>query len=224
MSRIVPSTIAVVPCLNEAATIPKVVTGLAGRVRTVIVVDDGSTDPTASRARDAGAEVLRHGKSQGKGAAMATGWVRAMERGAEWVLFLDGDGQHDPVESLGFMESAERGCRVVIGDRMRFPNRMPWIRRFTNRWVSRRVSRLAGCPVPDALCGYRLVHLPTLATLGLRSRRYEIESEMTVALGRQGFAIASVPITCEYRSERSRISPVRDTLRWFRWYQRACRV
>lgn len=155
---------------------------------------------------------------------MATGWARAMERGAEWVLFLDGDGQHNPVESLGFMESAEHGCRLVIGDRMQSPNRMPWIRRFTNRWVSRRVSTLAGCPVPDALCGYRLVHLPTLATLGLRSRRYEIESEMTVALGRQGFAIASVPITCEYRSERSRISPVRDTLRWFRWYQQACRV
>jgi len=224
VASIVPSTIAVVPCLNEAATIPEVVSGLAGRVRSVIVVDDGSTDLTASKARDAGAEVLRHGKPRGKGAAMATGWARATEQGAEWVLFLDGDGQHDPAEADRFLEQADRGAQLVIGNRMGNPCPMPPLRWFTNGWVSRRVSRLAGCRVPDALCGYRLVHLPTLAALGLRSRRYEIESEMTVAFGRQGLPIVSVPISCRYRSERSRISPIRDTLRWFRWYQRACRI
>ncbi len=221
MSTIVPSTIAVVPCLNEASTIHSVVSGLNGRVRRVIVVDDGSTDGTSAVARAAGAEVLRNERTEGKGAAMAAGWMRAMELGAEWCLFLDGDGQHDPVEADRFGEPAERGARLVIGDRMTQPGMMPGIRRFTNRWVSRRVSELADYRVPDALCGYRLAHLPSLQRLQLTSRRYEIESDMTVAFGRSGFPIASVPIRSRYLSERSKISPLWDTLRWFRWYHRA---
>ena len=223
MSSIVPSTIAVVPCLNEASTIHSVVSGLNGRFRSVIVVDDGSTDGTSAAARAAGATVLRNKRTQGKGAAMAAGWTRAMELGAEWCLFLDGDGQHDPAEADRFQEPAERGARLVIGNRMTDPGMMPGPRRFTNGWVSRRVSELARCPVPDALCGYRLVHLPALQSLQLTSRRYEIESDMTVAFGRAGFAIASVPVGSRYRSERSKISPVWDTLRWFRWYYRARR-
>jgi glycosyltransferase involved in cell wall biosynthesis len=223
VSTIVPSTIAVVPCLDEASTIHHVVSGLKGRVRSVVVVDDGSTDGTSAVARRSGAEVLRNERTLGKGAAMAAGWTRALELGAEWCLFLDGDGQHDPAEADQFRQPAERGARLVIGNRMTQPGMMPGVRRFTNRWVSRRVSELAGCRVPDALCGYRLVHLPSLQRLQLTSRRYEIESDMTVAFGRSGFPIASVPIHSRYLAERSKISPLWDTLRWFRWYYRARR-
>jgi glycosyltransferase involved in cell wall biosynthesis len=223
VSSIVPSTIAIVPCLNEVATIQGIVSGLIGHVGSVIVVDDGSTDETSSVALQAGAVVLRHERTEGKGAAMVAGWTRALDLGAEWGLFLDGDGQHDTAEADRFWEPAERGAKLVIGNRMTNPGMMPGPRRLTNWWVSRRVSELARCRIPDALCGYRLVHLPTLQSLQLTSRRYEIESDMTVAFGRAGFSIASVPIGSRYRSEQSKISPLWDTLRWFRWYYRARR-
>lgn len=218
MSTIVPSTIAVVPCLNEAESVGRVVPALLRRVAGVIVVDDGSTDATAGVAQRCGAVVLRHSRPLGKGAALAAGWTRARELGAEWGLLLDGDGQHDPDESEGFFRQAEDGAQLVIGDRLSSGDPMPWVRRQTNRWVSRRISALAGCPIPDALCGYRLVHLPSLDRLRLHSRHYEIESEMTVAAVRAGLRLAFVPIRSRYGTERSKIRPARDTIRWFCWY------
>ena len=218
MSTIVPSTIAVVPCLDEADGVGRVVSALLRRVAGVIVVDDGSTDETAEVARRCGAEVLRHSHPLGKGAALAAGWTRARELGAEWGLLLDGDGQHDPDESEPFFRQAEDGAQLIIGDRLSSGDPMPWVRRQTNRWVSRRISALAGCPIPDALCGYRLVHLPSLDRLRLHSRHYEIESEMTLAAVRAGLRLAFVPIRSRYGSERSKIRPARDTVRWFCWY------
>jgi len=211
-------TAAIVPCLNEAAFIGAVVTGVRAWVDRVLVVDDGSSDATSAVARAAGAEVLRLRSRSGKGAALAAGWHQAARWGVEWVLLLDGDGQHDPADAPSFFEAGRTGARLVIGNRMTTPATMPWLRRRTNEWVSRRLSSLGGIHLPDALCGYRLVHLGSLLELGLHSRNYEIESEMTVAFARRGHPIAFVPVRTRYGFERSKISPLRDTWRWFRWY------
>jgi glycosyltransferase involved in cell wall biosynthesis len=214
-------TIAVIPCLNEGATIGALVRDTRRWVERVVVVDDGSSDQTARAATEAGAVVERHESPRGKGAALATGWTAAAGQGAEWTLLLDGDGQHDPADSAGFFEAAENGARLVIGNRMPGASAMPWLRRRTNRWMSRRISVLAGTEIPDSQCGYRLVHLPSLQRIALRCRRYEIESEMTVAFARAGLAIGFVPIRVRYGGEKSRISPVLDTVRWVRWYLKA---
>ena len=208
-----------IPCLDEARGIAGVVRGLAGTVAEVLVVDDGSADGTADVARAAGARVLRNPVSQGKGAALAQGWAAAAASGAEWVLLLDGDGQHDPADAPSLLAAAEAGADLVVGNRMPGSAAMPWLRRATNRWMSRRISRLAGVEVPDSQCGFRLARLSALLGLRLRTQGFEIESEMTVAFGRAGFRVASVPIRVRYGPERSKISPVRDTLRWFRWYR-----
>ena len=97
---------AVIPCCNEAATIAGLVEQVRQHLPVVVVVDDGSEDGTAEAARRAGAEVIRHERNQGKGAALAAGMRLALERGFGWALMLDGDGQHAPAEIPAFWRGA----------------------------------------------------------------------------------------------------------------------
>jgi len=134
---------AVIPCLNEQQSIQRLVTDVHRHLATVIVVDDGSTDETARLARQAGAEVVGHEKSLGKGAALQTGWRHALDRGFAWTLTLDGDGQHSPEDIPSFFACAERSSiSLVVGNRMGSAAAMPPLRRFVNRWMSQRLSRL----------------------------------------------------------------------------------
>src|SRR5947209_18443223 len=99
---------AVLPCLNEEATIGRLVEAVRAHVGLVIVVDDGSTDGTSVKSRAAGAEVIRNERSFGKGAALQAGWVQARTLGFTWALTLDGDGQHSPEDIPKFFECAQR--------------------------------------------------------------------------------------------------------------------
>jgi glycosyltransferase involved in cell wall biosynthesis len=213
---------AVIPCLNEAANISEIVHAVRRWVPTVFVVDDGSADNTAAGAKGARAEVLRHEVPRGKGVALQTGWEQARRRGFDWVLTLDGDGQHSANDVPKFFEAAERtGAELVVGNRMGNPEGMPGVRRFVNRWMSERISALAGVSLPDSQCGFRLMNLETWSTLPVSAAHFEIESDVLLAFARHGCSIQFVPIEVIYKSEQSKIHPVRDTVRWFRWWRRA---
>lgn len=107
---------AVIPCLNEAAAIGKVVAGVRRFLPHVWVVDDGSTDATSHEAAAAGARVVRHAVSQGKGASLQDGWRAAQTGGFRWALTLDGDGQHAADDIPAFFDLADRtGARLVWG-------------------------------------------------------------------------------------------------------------
>src|SRR5215207_9432645 len=86
----------VIPCHNEGRAIGELVQAVRRILPAVVVVDDGSTDDTASRAREAGAEVIAAGVVRGKGAALRAGWLHARGRGFQWAVSMDGDGQHAP--------------------------------------------------------------------------------------------------------------------------------
>jgi len=215
---------AIIPCLNEARSIGEVVVAVKRQLPNVIVVDDGSADGTGAIAREAGAEVLRHECTCGKGAALRTGWQRARAAGFKWALCLDGDGQHAPEDIPQFLDCAQRsGARLVIGNRMDNPAAMPWLRRFVNRWMSHRISRAAGVPLPDSQCGFRLMHLETWTTLPIHAAHFEIESDMLLAFAAHGCRMEFVPIQVIYKSEQSKIHPLRDTVRWFQWWRRVQR-
>jgi glycosyltransferase involved in cell wall biosynthesis len=211
---------AVIPCLNEAPTIGSVVAGALRHVQTVIVVNDGSSDQTSELALQAGALVISQPRNMGKGAALQAGWQRARECGVSWILTMDGDGQHAPEDIPRFLERAQQThAAIVVGNRMADAIQMPWLRRRVNMWMSRRLSAAAGLDLPDSQCGFRLLNLQVLTFLEVRTTHFEIESEVLLACARAGQPIEFVPIRVIYKDEQSKIHPLRDTLRWFRWWR-----
>ena len=206
--------VALIPAFNEARTIAAVVEGVRAAVDRVIVVDDGSTDGTGDRAREAGAEVAAHAANRGKGHAVRTGLARVVEGGFTHVLLLDGDLQHLPQEASSLLaEAATSGADVVIGERRFERTRMPASRYHANRIGSRVLSWFVGTPVRDTQCGFRVFRVDALRPLRLRATGYEIETEMLVKVRRRGGRVAAVPITAVYDGQRSKLRPVRDTTR-----------
>lgn len=213
---------AVIPCFNEATTIGPLVEAVRLQVPCVLVVDDGSTDATATMARFAGAEVMSLPSNHGKGAALQLGLHRAQALGYGWALLLDGDGQHVPEDIPAFLAARHADAAdMVIGNRMAAPTGMPFARRATNQVMSATLSWLTGTACPDTQCGYRLVRLSAWKKLDLHSQRFELESEMLLAFLAAGRRVEFIPVQTRYKSEQSKIQPVRDTLRWLRWLCRA---
>jgi len=206
--------VALIPAFNEADTITEVIAGLRDLVSHVLVVDDGSSDTTAARARHAGAEVLRLDSNQGKGVAVRSGLAVLLTRPFTHVLLLDGDLQHRPDEAARLIESARQtDADLVVGERQFSRDDMPASRYHANRIGSRALSWFVGAPVSDTQCGFRLCRLEALRNLPLHARGYEIETEMLVKLRRRGARVTSVPISAVYAAERSKLRPVRDTTR-----------
>jgi len=210
---------AVIPCFNEARTIAPLVAAVRQQLPLVMVVDDGSTDGTLALAGDAGAVLVSHRRNLGKGAALRTGLSLARQQGFEWALTLDGDGQHAPGDLPSLFQCAgQTGASLVIGSRMHDARAIPWLRRQVNWWMSRKLSQLAGRSLPDTQCGLRLIHLATWAALPLQTERFEVESETLMAFLAAGQRVEFVPIRVIRSGRRSRIRPVVDTLRWWKWW------
>ncbi len=210
-------TCVVIPAFNEEERVGEVVRGVRGWAERILVVDDGSEDATADRAREAGAEIVVHPKNRGKGAALMTGFERARELGCEWVIVMDADGQHDPSDIPALLERQKlTGADVVIGTRMGNPTGMPLIRRWTNRFTSAVISWLIGQRVPDSQSGFRLYRTAILDGIRLTTSNYDAESEILIQLARRGARIESAPIRSIYGDQQSRIRPGRDTVRFFR--------
>jgi len=212
--------VAVIPCLNEGQIIASLVNSVRRHIPNVVVVDDGSRDNTAKQAADAGAVVVSHPGNLGKGAAVKTGLTTAMQKGFDWALLMDGDGQHQAGDIPAIVRKAETTtAALVIGNRMHDAMSMPWLRRQANRWMSWQISRRAGTYLPDTQCGFRLVNLKIWAALPCHARRFEIESEMLVAFLDAGYRVDFVPIQFVGRGARSHINPLTDTWRWCKWWR-----
>ena len=207
-------TVALIPAFNEARTIATVVEGVRAAVDRVIVVDDGSSDGTGERARQAGAEVVVHDVNLGKGHAVRTGLARVFAGDFTHVLLLDGDLQHLPHEASSLLQEAATGdADAVIGERRFERARMPASRYHANRIGSHALSWFIGIRVRDTQCGFRVFRVDALRPLQLRATGYEVETEMLVKLRRRGGRIAAVPVTAVYEGQRSKLRPVRDTTR-----------
>src|SRR5215470_2288313 len=209
---------ALIPAYREERYIADVVRRAATVTDFVLVVDDGSADTTGGIACDAGAEVLLHDSNLGKGAAIKSGLRHLMRRGCDYVIILDGDGQHRPEEIPAFVEAAcrEESVRLWIGNRMSDTRAMPLVRRMTNRFMSWLLSRVCGQAIPDSQCGFRLVHRSLVPLLDCESSAFDYESEMLIRVSRAGERIGAVPISTVYRDEKSSIRPARDTIRFFK--------
>lgn len=212
---------AVIPAYFEEKHIGDVVRRTRAQLDHILVVDDGSSDETARRAREAGAEVVVHPQNRGKGEAIQTGLHHWHERALEYVLILDGDGQHLPEEINRFLTAAaSTHAELLVGTRMNDVRSMPPLRRFVNRYMSKKISRICGQRIPDTQCGFRMLHRGLIPDLLGGANRFEYETEMLIVASRKGCRIESVPITTVYSDEVSSIHPVRDTIRFFKLIRR----
>lgn len=201
-----------IPAMNEAHSISRVVAGCLKWDLPVVVVDDGSFDLTAEEAEKAGAHVIRHSENMGKGQALASGFGYAADNGFEAVITLDGDGQHDTEQMNRFIDEFRRaGTDIIIGTRMGDVKTMPWLRRLTNRATSFVISKITGCRITDSQSGYRLITVRAWREAKPRTSRFDTESELLINAARCAIAIGEVPIRTIYGDERSKISKVRDT-------------
>ena len=216
-----PRVAVLIPGYEVERTVAEVVEGSLSFVEKVLVVDDGSTDGTAGKAQAAGAEVLRHGRNLGKGAALQAGMRRLQDLGFTHVLTVDGDGQHLPAEIPVLLEACDqRREAICIGKRRREEHQeIAGIRQFGNEFANRWVSRAAGRELPDTQSGFRIYPLgPTLA-LRAKCQRYDFESEILILAARRGVEICSRDIRVFYPPPDQLIShyaPWIDTIRIIR--------
>ena len=201
--------VALIPAFNEAPRIGAVVLAVRAHVP-VLVVDDGSTDRTAEVAREAGASVIEQRPNQGKGAALRAGFRQALADGADAILTLDADGQHDPAEIpalLAAHAATDPPPDLVIGRRSF--RAMPPVRRLSNELGRRAFSWAVGRDIPDNQSGFRVVSR-RLAEAALTSHEtgFAFEVEQITTCIRMGGTIAWVPIRTIYAGAPSHIRPV----------------
>jgi glycosyltransferase involved in cell wall biosynthesis len=213
---------AVIPAYQEEKHVGEVARRARAQLENVLVVDDGSTDATADRARSSGVEVVVHPQNCGKGESIKTGLRYWLERGSEYVVILDADGQHLPEEISRFVDAAgsESDAKIFVGSRMNDTTTMPLVRRIVNRYMSGKISRVCGQRIPDTQCGFRMLHRDIIPEILSGASRFEYETEMLIIASRKGHRVASVPITTVYSDEVSSINPVRDTVRFFKLLRR----
>jgi len=217
---------AIIPAYREEKHIGDVVRRTRQQLDHVLVVDDGSNDQTAQRAREAGAEVIVHSQNRGKGEAIKTGLRHWLDRQFTHVVVLDADGQHLPEEIDRFIAAAASVAEpsFFLGNRMNNLTGMPLIRRVVNRYMSRRISLLSAQQIPDTQCGFRMLDRQLIPELLGGANRFDYETEMLIIASRNGYRIESVPITTVYSDEVSNIQPLRDALRFFRLMRRYRRL
>jgi glycosyltransferase involved in cell wall biosynthesis len=207
-----------IPAFNAAETLA----GVLSQVRaffpaeSIVVVDDGSTDTTASIARSAGAHVIQHGSNRGKGAALRSGFEYLLKKTAcECVLTLDADFQHDPSEIPNFLARWNGGnADVILGHRKRLGSAMPIHRVMSNAITSFLVSARAGVEIKDSQCGYRCISREVLSAVKFVSDGFEAETEILVKAAHKGFRIDFVPIATIYGKERSTMTHWQTTKRF----------
>ena len=199
-----------IPALNEERTIAKVVVRARKHAEKVLVVDDGSKDDTALIAENLGAVVLRHEKNLGKGAAIRDCFDWAKETGADVLVTLDGDGQHDPSHIPTLVETLQTArADVVIGGRTSRPADMP-----RYRWLGERALDLAtqvkiGERIVDAQSGFRAYSRRAIENLVAAEYGMGVDSEVIMRAHRSGMRIVEVPVTTSYAEiETSSHNPV----------------
>ncbi len=210
----------IVPAYNVARTITQVITGISQffENKDIVIVDDGSTDETATLAAACGVVLLQNINNQGKGAALKKGFAHAIEKHYAAVLCLDGDLQHATEDIPNFLArfEAEKNLTLILGNRMADLSKMPWDRQFSNQTTSLLISLLTGQRIRDSQSGYRLIGTDVLKRIKLVSNKYETESELLVKILKRKLKFAQVPIRTIYNNQPSHIHRLKDTLRFLR--------
>ncbi len=204
---------AVVPTHNNPTTIAAVVTGLQRVIADVIVVDDGSDEEARTILESlSGVEMVTHARNMGKGAALLSGFKRAVELGFTHAVTVDADGQHSPEDvppMLAVLRETPHAMIIGVRDLKGAgrPLKSRILRTHSNFWVWTETGRW----IADTQSGLRIYPLEPVANLRLASRKYDFEIEVLVKTVWAGTPVREVPVRASYGpGSRSQFRPVGD--------------
>jgi glycosyltransferase involved in cell wall biosynthesis len=204
----------IIPAKNEAGAIGGVVERIVALYpdAETLVVDDGSSDETAAIAERSGARVISHPHSLGNGAAVKAG---ARHAGGDTLVFLDGDGQHDPDDIPRLLEWLDKGHDMVIGARSTRQSHANWGRLMANGVYNLVASIVTGHAIPDLTSGFRAVRAEKFRKyLYLLPNGFSYPTTITMAFMRSGYPVTFIDIEAARRTGKSHIKPIRDGIRF----------
>ncbi len=194
----------VVPFYNENKHISQVIKGVSKYHLPMIVVDDGSTDDSGFKIKDLrirNLTLLTHKINLGKGAAMKTGAEYAFKNGADAVIFMDGDNQHNAKDLPKFVDALKTGkYEIVLGTR-NFSYGVPLVRFLGNKFAALVLVIFFRIYVSDVLCGYKALTKKAYKNICWESTGYGVETEMIARMGKTKLPYREVSVESIYHDK-----------------------
>jgi glycosyltransferase involved in cell wall biosynthesis len=196
------------PACNEEGRIASTISGIRkfGNAD-IVVVDDGSNDSTASEARASGARVIELPFNLGYGAALQTGFKYALDKGYEFAVQMDADGQHDPASIKALIEPVIADeVDVAIGSRFMYKGnyKAPFVRRIGMYFFGLIASLFTGRKITDPTSGFQALNKKVMEFYA--SAAYPVDypdADVIIMLHRQGFRFKEVPVIMHNAAKRS---------------------
>lgn len=190
----------VIPAYNEGTVIREVIREVQNAgYQDIIIVDDGSQDDTFELAKTTGVTVLKHRLNRGKGAATKTGIEAAKILGADIIVTMDGDGQHNPEDIERLIAPIKKNhCDVVLGTRLKNPTGMPWYKIIANKIGNLVTWYFYGLYVSDSQSGFRAYSHHAAELINTKTDRYEYDSEVIKEIYLYKLKYVEIPIEVRY--------------------------
>ena len=199
-----------IPCLNEELHIAKVVIQSQKYVDKVIVCDDGSTDSTGEIAGRLGAVVITESSNLGKGIALKDLFRKAKDMGADVVITIDGDGQHDPRQiPLLAKPILDGSADVVNGSRFLKENPIPNRRRLGDEALNDLTNAVSHSRLSDTQSGFRAYSKKALELIEVKEHAMGVDSQLLIDASQKGLRVTEVPIDVVYMGDSSTYQPVK---------------
>lgn len=197
--------VAVIPFLNESRFIVEVIQKTSHFVDLIIAVDDGSTDNSANFIMNFDKVIIiTNDKNYGKGYSLRKGFEKAIQFGAELIITLDADNQHNPDLIPKFLDKI-KNFDIVIGNRLNNLRTMPLHRRLSNKITSALLSKKLGVEIKDSQCGFRAYRNNVIKNVQTVFNGFEAESEIIVKAIKNKFTIGFVDIPTIYGQQESKM-------------------
>ena len=201
----------IIPTYNNATSLAKVISDVAAYTHHIIIVNDGSSDSTINIIESFSfVQIVSYEKNVGKGFALRKGLKFATEKGYEFAITIDADGQHFAKDLPTFINKLETEKKaIIIGarnmDQSSVPGKSSFGNRFSNFWFKVET----GISAPDTQSGYRLYPLLLIKNISFITRKYEFEIEVLVRAVWKGIKVESIPVSVYYPPANERVSHFR---------------
>jgi glycosyltransferase involved in cell wall biosynthesis len=186
----------VIPAYNEGSRVGNVIKDVKRYSDNIVVVDDGSSDDTSTKAEVHGAIVVRHRVNLGKGAALKSGCDFAVRNGATKIVVLDADGQHEPKHIPKLINALEE--YDLVYSYRKASGEQPFVLKFGNGFINNCLAVVHGVKVEDSQCGYRAFTAAAYRKVRWRAHDYYMETEMIINARKQKMNHTELPINTIY--------------------------